>query len=42
MIKNVAQEILMKNMNPFQIGAEKGHRAAEHIYVILIPGEALF
>ena len=24
----------MENMSPFQIGAKKGHRASEHIYLI--------
>ena len=31
---NLAKEILLKNTSIFQIGAKKGHRAAEHIYVM--------
>ena len=28
------KEKIMRNMSPFQIGAKKGHRAQEHIFVI--------
>ena len=33
-VVNIAKDIMMKNMSPFQIGAIKGHRAGEHIYVL--------